>query len=192
MASTTHPDPNRWYALRDAAFSWSATDAAGVAGYLWTLDQSAATIPAGDIAAEPSVVVPDLADGVWYLHVRGRDVLGQEGATMHRAVRIDTRGPTTTALATVSVRKGGTARLRFRVTDPAPNGGSATVRIEIRSRRGRVVKAVTLAGAKPLATALAWKVRCPWARGTYTFKVLAWDAAGNQQVKAGSARLTVR
>ncbi len=138
------------------------------------------------------MVLPNLADGVWYLHVRGRDVLGQEGATMHRAVRIDTRGPSTTALANVSVRKGGTARLRFRVADPAPNGGSATVRIEIRSRRGRVVKAVTLAGAKPLATALAWKVRCPWAPGPYTFKVLAWDSAGNRQVKAGSARLTVR
>jgi hypothetical protein len=51
---------------------------------------------------------------------------------------------------------------------------------------------VTLSGAKPLATALAWKVRCPWARGSYTFKVLAWDSAGNRQVKAGSARLTVR
>ena len=191
-ASSTHPDPNRWYRLRDAAFSWSASDTAGVAGYLCALDQSAATVPGGDIAREPALRVAELADGVWYLHVRGRDVLGQEGETIHRAVRIDTRGPSTFALANASVRKGGVARLRFKVTDPTPNGGSATVRIEIRSRRGRLVKAATLAGARPLATALAWKVRCPWARGLYTFKVRAWDAAGNPQVKAGSARLTIK
>lgn len=192
MASTTHPDPSRWYAVRDASFAWSATDSAGVAGYLWTLDQSAATVPGGDPAADASLLAPGLADGIWYLHVRGRDVLGQEGATVHRAVRVDTRGPSTVALANASVRRGGTARLRFKVTDPAPNGGSAKVRIEIRSRRGRLVRAATLVGAKPLATALVWKVRCPWARGVYTFKVRAWDGAGNRQVKAGSARLTVR
>jgi hypothetical protein len=192
MASASHPDPSRWYALREASISWSASDTAGVAGYLCAVDQSATTVPVGDIAAEPSVLVPNLADGVWYLHVRGRDVLGQEGATTHRAVRIDTRGPATFALANAAVRKGGVARLRFKVTDPAPNGGSARVRIEIRSRRGRLVKAATLAGAKPLATALSWKVRCPWTRGVYTFKVLGWDAAGNRQLKAGSARLTVK
>lgn len=192
LASTTHPNPGRWYRVRDAALSWSATDTAGIAGYLWTLDRSAATIPGGGIAADPSVVAPNLADGVWYLHVRGRDVLGQEGATVHRAVRVDTRRPTTRALAAVSVRRGRTARLRFRVTDPAPNGGWARIRIVIRSRRGRVVAAKTLAGHKPLATSLSWKVRCTWARGQYTFKVLAWDAAGNRQIRAGTARLTVR
>ena len=137
------------------------------------------------------MVLPNLSDGVWYLHVRGRDVLGQEGRDDPRAVRIDTRGPSTTALANVSVRKGGTARLRFLVAIRAPNGGSATVRIEIRSRRGRVVKAVTLAGAKPLATALAWKVPAHGRQAVHP-KVLAWDSAGNRQVKAGSARLTVR
>ena len=136
-ASSTHPDPSRWYRLRDAAFSWSASDTAGVAGYLCALDQSAATVPGGDIASEPALRAAGLADGVWYLHVRGRDVLGQEGGTIHRAVRIDTRGPSTFALANASVRKGGVARLRFKVTDPTPNGGSATVRIEIRSRRGQ-------------------------------------------------------
>ncbi len=192
MASVSHPDPNRWYARRDASVSWSATDTAGVAGYLCAVDQSATTVPIGGIAAETSVLAPNLADGVWYLHVRGRDVLGQEGATTHRAVCVDTRGPSTFALANASVRKGGVARLRLKVTDPAPNGGSARVRIEIRSRRGRLVKAATLAGVKPLSTPLSWKVRCPWARGVYTFKVLAWDAAGNRQLKAGSARLTVK
>jgi hypothetical protein len=119
-SSSTHPDESRWYRARDAAFSWSATDAAGVAGYLRSVDQNARPVPGGDIAAQPAARVTGLADGVWYLHVRGRDVVGQEGETTHRTVRIDTCGPSTIALANASVRRGGSARLTVKQTGQVP------------------------------------------------------------------------
>jgi hypothetical protein len=192
LASTTHPVESRWYRATTASFTWSATDAVGVAGYLWAIDQDPATVPGGDPLGTPSMQVPGLTDGVWYFHVRGRDGLGHEGVTVHRAVRIDTHGPTTFAPSSPSVRKGAYATLRYRVTDPLPNGGTAKVRIEIRNRSGRLVVGKTFSTLKPLDTTLSWRVRCSWARGTYRYKVLAWDAAGNRQVRAGSNRLVVR
>ena len=192
LSSPTHIDEARWYASNDPAFTWSAEDAAGVAGYCWTIDQQAGGAPGADLVATAGALAVDLPDGIWYIHVSARDVLGQDGASVHRAVRIDTHGPSTFALSAPSVRRGAKATLRYKVTDPLPNGGAARVRIEIRDRRGRLVKGTTFAASKPLDTVLPWKVRCGWAKGTYRYRVLGWDAAGNPQVAAGSNRLVVR
>ena len=45
------------------------------------------------LAASPSASFTDIADGVWYFHVRAVDALGAGGATSQRTVKIDTTAP---------------------------------------------------------------------------------------------------
>jgi len=48
LASTTHPDPAAWYPGVNASFVWSAADEIGggtIAGYSFSFDQSATTVP---------------------------------------------------------------------------------------------------------------------------------------------------
>jgi photosystem II stability/assembly factor-like uncharacterized protein len=92
----------------------------------------------------------------------------------------DTTPPTTQAFA-ATARRGKTALLRYRVNDPAPNGGTATVTIKIKNKAGKVVKTLRPV-VKPVNTALTWKFTVPrtWKAGTYKFNVSATDAAGNK------------
>ena len=47
LASTTHPDSTAWYPSVNASFAWSAATEAGgtIAGYSFTFDQNASTVP---------------------------------------------------------------------------------------------------------------------------------------------------
>ena len=72
-----------------------------------------------------------------------------------------------------------------------PNGGTADVRIEIRKRSGKVVKAFDLPG-QPVNTVLTKRFRCRLRAGTYRYFVFATDAAGNEQMQVGKKRLVVR
>ena len=77
------------------------------------------------------------------------------------------------------------------MNDAAPNGGTAAVRIEIRDAKGKLATKLDL-GAQPVNRQLAARFRCTLAAGTYTFSVLATDAAGNPQRSIGSNKLKVR
>jgi hypothetical protein len=98
--------------------------------------------------------------------------------------------PVTSATA-VSVAKGRTATLKYKVSDADPNKGTATVVIKIKNRAGKVVKTIN-AGSKSVNTALTAKFRCSFAKAVYKYYVYATDASGNVQSKVGSARLTVK
>lgn len=104
--------------------------------------------------------------------------------------RPDTRRPVTLTRA-ASVRSGGSVSLRYRVEDTAPSCGRADVRVRI-FRGSKLVKASpTLRDRKENVWA-AWSFRCHLARGRYTFRVVATDAAGHRARKIGVATLTVR
>ncbi len=47
LASTTHPDPTAWYPAVNASFAWSAATETGgtIAGYSFTFDRNASTVP---------------------------------------------------------------------------------------------------------------------------------------------------
>jgi len=104
---------------------------------------------------------------------------------------IDRYRPTTVASYRATVVRGHYVKLRYRVNDVAPNRGTASVKIRIRTLGGRMVKKMAYA-RKPVNTLLYWRFRCKLAKRTYRFFVYAVDAAGNVQSKVGHNRLTVR
>ena len=104
-------------------------------------------------------------------------------------VNIDAGVPTTKAQP-AGVRAGRTVTLRFSVADPAVTCGSATVRIQIR-KGSRVVRTI-IVGWKATNTAIACRYKAALKKGSYTWRVLAIDAAGNKAVDMPSARLTVK
>ena len=130
-------------------------------------------------------------DGVWYFHVCTVDGVGGRGTAGHLAVRIDTTAPTTRGLAAASVKKGGTAKLKYQVDDARPGSPTAAVTITVKNSRGKTVKTLKL-GAKAVNTALTAKFTCKLAKGKYRYSVYATDAAGNRQSKAGGNRLVVK
>ncbi len=107
------------------------------------------------------------------------------------AVSIDTRKPRPRAPYPVSVVRGRTATLRYRVDDAAPCAGTARPVIKLRNASGRVVK-VFRPAAKPVGTWLKLRFTCRLARGKYRVLVYATDAAGNRQAKVATTTLTVR
>ena len=109
-------------------------------------------------------------------------------------VNIDTHAPLATGLKKLTLKRNTSARLTFMVTDAQPNGGPATVLIQIRqgkSATAKIVKAVTLL-QQPLSRSRVWSFRCTLKKGTYTYYVSATDFAGNRQVKAAHSTLIVK
>ncbi|MDQ3940724.1 MAG: S8 family serine peptidase, partial [Actinomycetota bacterium] len=90
VTSTSHPDPTETYTNDDPAFSWTASDASGVAGYSYVLDQEPATAP--DTVSEgtaQSRSYVDLSDGTWWFHVAARDDVGLWSAPAHFQIDVD-------------------------------------------------------------------------------------------------------
>jgi hypothetical protein len=109
IASSTHPDPNTWYAANTATFGWEqpAGDLTALSGYRWYLDQEAGTVPA---TVSPQMTTTytyaGLADGVWTMHLHARSTGGEWSAVAHRTIRVDANPPTVT----------------LSLDPPAPNG----------------------------------------------------------------------
>jgi hypothetical protein len=148
-----------------------------------------------DLAVYDTLNFPAEADHSWdgatLIYCKAHDLAGHESAVQQFTVRIDTRKPTGKALYAVTVRKGRTATLKYKIVDAAPNGGTATaVKIVIKNRYGKVVKTIRL-GTKKVNTAYSVRFTCKLAKGTYRFYVSGKDVAGNT-AKVGSNRLTVR
>jgi hypothetical protein len=114
------------------------------------------------------------------------------------AIVLDTHGPVTSG-GKLSVVKGKKAVFKIRIADPAPGSPTTStnpakpVKIVIRNAKRKIVK--TLTATAPYATnksvSFKWK-KCTLKKGTYSYKVYAYDLAGNAQRKAGGNKLTVR
>jgi len=103
-------------------------------------------------------------------------------------VNIDTGRPVCRALRNSSARPGTVARLAYRIDDPSPSCGKASVAITI-YRGHKPVKRIGIAHVlvnRNLAYAFSVGLRA----GTYTWVIAAADIAGNQ-AKPVSARLVV-
>ncbi len=129
-------------------------------------------------------------DGPKTVFAQFRDEAGNVLASSPTTL-LDTRRPTPRGTKAVSVRRGEKATLRFRIDDPAPNAGTATVRIRVRTLGGRIVKTVTLKN-RPVARALRYRFTCRLPKGDYRYFIRAIDAAGNRQTKVARNSLTVR
>ena len=105
-------------------------------------------------------------------------------------VNIDTGVPSTTAKAVI-VRAGKTATFRFKVADPSPGCGTATVRLAISRAGGKAVKTVSV-GQVDTNEPLTYKWKATLKKGTYAYRVLATDAEDNAADPARSAMLRIK
>ena len=187
LVSPTHPDPARWYSDRNPAFSWSAADASGIAGYSYVLDQALDTVADMVIdSAAASAAFEGVQDGGWFFHVRARDVAGNWGETRSVPVRIDTLGPRTLARGSVRAKRGTWATLPYAVSDNL----SAKMKVTIVVRhKGSTVLTVPV-GQRRAGTHRC-VFRCRLAKRTYTYAIRAVDEAGNQQRVLGRDTLNV-
>ena len=102
------------------------------------------------------------ADGLHTVAYRSVDNGDNTEATRTCAVKIDTTGPTTTALAGVTVKQGKTARFRFTFTDLGPGSvalsPTATVRIVI--TKGSATKKTLRLGTRNAGAQLTYRWKC--------------------------------
>lgn len=181
-----------------AAITATATDDEGIAYIYHELDEGIARlaiIADGPLSAQlaiPTAQDSPLAAGTHKLKYWAQDINGNVEAqqTVTFEILKDTVKPTTSAWS-VAVVKGRVATLKFKVTDPEPTKGTATVMVKIKDRAGKVVKTMS-AGVREVNEPLTKNFRCKMAKGTYRYYVYATDASGNAQSKVGSARLTVK
>lgn len=91
ISSPTHPDPNKWYAQKDAKFTWSTpVDTTGVRLLVGKIPSA---IPAVTyIPAINEKEVANFTDGIWYFHVQLRNASGW-GEISHFRFQIDTEKP---------------------------------------------------------------------------------------------------
>jgi photosystem II stability/assembly factor-like uncharacterized protein len=131
-------------------------------------------------------------DGVFPIWVRATDAAGNVATPSKHAVCIDTRRPTTAAPSSASVRRGGTARLKFRINDKKPCGNKGTIAVVITNMAGtRRYKVVSpdkwFAKNRTQTVSFA----CNLTPGSYRFYVWAQDGAGNMNAKPARNTLYV-
>jgi hypothetical protein len=95
VTSTTHPDQSAWYKANTVALSWSRPS--GAHGFSFELDQKPDTSPDNtlDTTITTQKSYPDLANGVWYFHIkaRGQSPTSAFGATRHFKISVDAVPP---------------------------------------------------------------------------------------------------
>jgi hypothetical protein len=92
ISSSTHPDPNKWYAVKTAEFAWRLS--ADTTGARLLVGKIAEAVPTVNyIPAISAKKISDLEDGVWYFSVRLRNGAGW-GSIAHFRFQIDTAPPT--------------------------------------------------------------------------------------------------
>ena len=193
MSFTCPADLAKWH-NHDLPVTFTVTDPDGDADVL-RYSGDGSTWYDMDLAVYDTLNFPAEADHSWdgatLIHCKAHDLAGHESAEQQFTVRIDTQKPTAKALYAVTVVKGRTATLKYKIVDPAPNGGTATaVKIVIKNRYGKVVKTFRI-GTKKVNTAYSVRFTCKLPKGSYRFYVSGRDVAGNT-ARVGSNRLTVK
>jgi len=130
------------------------------------------------------------AQGTTTWQYRSTDKAGNTETARSFTVMLDSRRPTTRSY-TATVKRGKKVKLGYRVNDPSPGCGKATVTLKIYKGK-KLKKTIKVPGtcACNVKKTRSWKCTLP--RGRYTVKVHATDIAGNVQRQVGRARLTVK
>ncbi len=101
----------------------------------------------------------------------------------------DTVGPVTFG-SNVTVKRGATARLRYRATDNASKTITNVV-IVVKNSAGEIVQTIEVAGIKRAGFWYSTSFKAT-TRGVFRYYVYAKDSSGNEQSKVGSARIRVK
>lgn len=90
VTSLTHPDQSSWYNTNDAVLSWDLPPGFAVS---YSLSQAIDDVPPTDMySSDTTAQFDDLADGVWYFHIRATDKKRWGEITTYR-LQIDTTPP---------------------------------------------------------------------------------------------------
>ncbi len=171
---------------RPVKLTFTATDAqSGVQKVQYTAPPAVGSWTVGS-----RYTVPVSAQGSIAVTVQAFDWCNHIG-TAQATVKIDATKPGTQTLGNATVKKGQTAVLKYRVTEPAGLSPTADVVISVKSRRGATVQTLKAPGVSVNA-AQAQSFACTLPKGTYTWYVSATDLAGNRQANVATAKLTVK
>ena len=168
------------------ALTFNATD--GQSGVQKVQYQSPPTVAAWTDGM--SYTVPVATQGAITVSAQALDWCNRVG-TASATVNIDTTKPETAALGNVSVKKGKTAKLKYRITEPAGLSPTAKVVIKIKRGNGTTAKTITINSAQTNAQQ-TYSFKCNLAKGTYKWYVYATDLAGNTQENVAKASLKVK
>ena len=90
------------------------------------------------------------------------------------------------------MKKGKTAKLKFRLTEPTNLSPSANVVLKVKSAKGgNTVKTITIPGA-PMNSNQTYSFKVTFKKGAYKWYVYATDLAGNTQANVDKASFTVK
>ena len=144
----------------------------------------------GAWTAGAGYTVPVSAQGSIPVLVQAFDWCNHVG-TAQVTVKIDTTRPGTQTLGNVTVKKGRTAVLRYRVTEPSGLSPTADVVVVVKKSGGATVQTLT-AHSVPVNAAQGQSFTCTLGKGRYAWYVYATDLAGNRQKNVAQAWLTVK
>ncbi len=159
-----YPDPTKWNNVSAKFFAnWQLpTDITGVAAVLNKTIGLAPTVSEGLFESKS---FPPLEDGVYYLHVRFRNVIGW-GPTLHYKIAIDSTPPTLTKIALTEGTPTGepAPTLTYQSTDSLSGIGHYEIRIDNQESIKVSTRTFKLLNQAP---------------GEHSLTVKAIDAAGN-------------
>ncbi len=153
------------------------------------------------IEAPSRLIAPVSAPGQSYVSgdgVRWDDLtslLGLGKADVCLKAFVDAEGdadqlPPVVEVSASPVRRGATARVRYRVADPAFSSASVTVRLSVLTPRGTTAFSTRVPSVQVGQTG-EWTFHCDLPHGTYTVTGRAYDAAGHKQAVVSRAALKV-
>jgi hypothetical protein len=170
VISKTFLDPDIWYATSSGLFTWEVPfDVNELAVDISTSSDTTPTTKYAPPIEELFLTEKELADGVQYLHVQYKNLVGW-GAIAHRKIMVDTTPPET---FTINVRAGDTPNAFPILVFGANDKTSGVERYEL-TVADREPVSITPDEAK-LGYLLGELVD-----GTYTVTVVAYDYAGNK------------
>lgn len=146
ISSPTHPDQNKWYALKEAKFNWSLPS--GVNAIRFSVDALPAASPT--IIYTPPVKVKELTnmgDGVWYFHAQFRNQAGW-GGTAHYRFQIDTTAPELSAIKFIDGRETDNSRPNISFEAKDALSGVAHYKMKIDDGEFYIVSPETVVGGK--------------------------------------------
>ncbi len=169
VTSKDMPDESAWYSSDTATFSWVIPS--GVTAVQLLRGSFPDSLPT--VTYAPAVshkTIPDMGDGIWYLHVRFRNSRGW-GPVTHRVIRIDSAEP---AQLAVSVEGNETGEPALKISAHDALSGIAKISV---SEGDRVI-------VEQPASDESRIVMQGLSAGTHTLSVRAFDAAGNSRVES--------
>ncbi len=132
-------------------------------------------------------------DGVQWTDLSGLPGLADADVCLKAFVAAEGAGDLmapTVKVSSTAVRRGGTARVRYRVVDPAFSSTSATVTLSVVSGHGVVALSTRVPGVQ-VGQSREWSFRCDLPPGSYTVVGRAYDVAGHKQVSPSAQVLKV-